>query len=77
MLLAIFLGQSLAEGANLTTANGSVNVLDVNLTGKTQILGPRSTLVGGFLSRAPRDFHLEIPKATVARINEVRHLEGL
>ncbi|CAB9508303.1 Inherit from COG: Phosphoglycerate mutase [Seminavis robusta] len=77
MLLAVFLGKSLVEGANLVTANGSINVLDVNLSGKTQTVGPKSRLVGGFLSQAPRDFSLEIPKATVVRINEVRHLEGL
>ena len=77
MLLTVFLGDTLAQGANLQTANGSINVLDVNLTGKTTIIGPKSKLVGGFLSRAPKDFQLEIPVANVVRVNEIRHLEGL
>lgn len=74
MLLALFLGDTLAQGANLKTANGSINVMDVNLRGKTTTIGPKSTLVGGFLSQAPGDFRLEIPVAKVIRVNEIRHL---
>ena len=77
MLLALFMGDTLAQGANLKTENGSVNVIDVNLIGKTTVVGPKSKFVGGFLSRAPKNFQLEIPVAKVVRVNEVRHLEGL
>lgn len=77
MLLSLFLGDTLAQGANLKTANGSINVIDVNLKGETTTLGPKSKLVGGFLSQAPKDFRLEVPVANVVRVNEIRHLEGL
>ena len=78
MLLGIFQGESLAMAANLKIANGSINVLDVSMKDNDMItLGPKSKLVGGILSRAPRDFGLAIPAANVVRINEIRHLEGL
>ena len=77
ILIAIFKGESLAQVANVKTENGSINVLDVTLTGRTRALGPNSKLVGGLLSQAPNDFQLDIPEATVVRINEVRHLRGL
>lgn len=78
ILLAIFRGDSLAQVANQRTDNGSINVLDVNLSGKTTTIGPKSKLVGGLLlSQAPEDFRLEIPVANVVRVNETRHLQGL
>jgi len=77
ILLAIFLGKSLAQVPNLRTDNGSINVLDVNISGKTTNLGPKSKLFGGWLSQAPANFQLEVPVATVVRVNEVRHLVGL
>jgi len=77
ILLGLFMGESLAAAANLKTNNGSINVLDVNLMGKTKVIGPKSKLLGGILSRAPKDFYLEIPDTKVLRINEIRHLEGL
>lgn len=77
VLLAIFMGDSLAQVANLRTDNGGINVLDVNLSGKTTTIGPKSKLVGGFLSQAPKDFRLEIPVTNVVRVNEIRHLQGL
>lgn len=77
ILLAVFLGQSLAQVANMRTDNGGINVIDVNLSGKTTTLGPKSTLVGGLFSQAPKDFEFKIPVANVVRINEIRHLEGL
>ena len=77
ILLAVFLGDSLADVANMRTDNGGINVIDVNLSGKTRTIGPKSKLVGGLLSQAPRDFHFQIPVANVVRVNEIRHLEGL
>ena len=77
ILLAVFLGDSLADVANMRTDNGGINVIDVNLSGKTKTIGPKSKLVGGLLSQAPRDFQFQIPVANVVRVNEIRHLEGL
>ena len=77
ILLAVFLGDSLVQDANMRTDNGGINVIDVNLSGKTKTLGPKSKLVGGLFSQAPKDFVFKIPVASVVRVNEIRHLEGL
>lgn len=77
ILLGVFLGDSLARVANMRTDNGGINVIDVNLLGKTKTIGPKSKLVGGLFSQAPRDFEFEVPVANVVRVNEIRHLKDL
>lgn len=77
MLLTVFLNKPLATANSITVMNGSISVLDVDLSGKTRIAGPRSKLFNGLLSLAPSDFELKVPVADVVRINEIRHLQGL
>ena len=76
MLLSLVLDTSLLEAASMEQKNCCVNVLDVSLKEKREVLF-NSPVLGGKLSLAPRDFRLVIPKATVVRMNEIRHLEGL
>jgi broad specificity phosphatase PhoE len=77
MLLATMLDIPLAQAATLEQKNGCINVLDLRRDGATRVVGPKSTVLGGRLSSAPRNFGLEIPKGTVVRVNEKRHLEGI
>ncbi len=76
ILLATILNISLAQSALLEQVNGCINVVDLSKSKNLQC-GPKSTLFGGFLSQASSDFHLIVPKGTVVRINEKRHLEGI
>ena len=76
MLLSLVLDTSLLKSASMEQKNCCVNVLDVSLKEKREVLF-NSPVWGGKLSLAPRDFRLVIPKATVVRMNEIRHLEGL
>lgn len=58
-------------------ANANINVLDIDITA-TVMRDAQSGLFGGsLLSQAPDDFSLVIPRTTIMRVNEVRHLEGL
>ena len=47
MLLATLLDISLGEAALLEQRNGCINVLDVNVEGMTETIGPKSNLFGG------------------------------
>ena len=75
MLLALVMDVPLVQVPR-HLENGCINVLD--LDGTYRIMGPKSMVLGGpALSQAPASFQLKIPTATVVRINEHRHLEGL
>jgi broad specificity phosphatase PhoE len=77
MLLSLVLEVPLLEAAaTFDQKNCCINVLDVSLTEKMHIL-PKSKVFGGKLSAAPNDFTLAIPRTSVVRMNEIRHLEGL
>ncbi len=76
MLLLISMEAPLFEASSLDQNNCCINVLDVSLS-KTQKIRRRSKIFGGDLSVAPNDFELTIPRTTVVRVNEIRHLEGL
>ena len=67
----------LAKVVAQSQANANVNVLDIDVKA-TMTRNAKSSLFGGpFLSQAPKDFSLIIPKTNVVRINEIRHLEGV
>ena len=77
MLLATLLDISLGEAALLEQRNGCINVLDVNVEGMTETIGPRSNLFGGGRLFGANHFDLIIPRTKVVRQNECRHLEGI
>lgn len=78
MLLATALEMPLAQAAvQLKQENCCVNVLDVNIAGRTRVIGHKSDLFGGKTSLAGRDFELRIPGTTVVMVGESRHLRGL
>lgn len=58
-------------------ANANINVLDIDMSATVKI-DAKSVLFGGMLaSQAPHDFSMVIPKTTVLRTNEIRHLIGV
>ena len=78
MLLATALDMPLYQTVMMRQANGCINVLDISTTEKVTIETSKCKLFGGsLLSRLEEDFTFVLPKVTVVRINEIRHLEGL
>ena len=76
-LLAVALDISLLEASTLGQVNGCINILDVDLSKPSNVLGPRSNVFGGKLSFAPKDAIFSVPSVQVVRINETRHLKGI
>ena len=83
VLLSAVNDSPLAQSAFVKVNNGSVNVVDVNLTGKTRNIDLYSGLFAGGrgLGLLPRgssdDIDIVMPEAYLIRTNEVRHLEGM
>ena len=79
MLLALVLDVPPAQAmVQFPQENGCINVLDVDLSSeKKRVVRRTSRVLGGRFSRAPQDFVLEVPRVSVVRMNEVRHLEGV
>ena len=77
MLLAVTLDISLLEASSLTQVNGCINVLDVDISEPSKVVGPQSNMFGGKLSFAPKDTAFTFPSVEVVRVNETRHLVGI
>lgn len=58
-------------------ANANINVLDIDITATVRRDAQSAMFGGSVLSQAPKDFSLVIPRTTMLRVNEIRHLEGL
>ncbi|KAI2490482.1 hypothetical protein MHU86_24105 [Fragilaria crotonensis] len=58
-------------------ANANINVLDIDITATVRRDAQSAIFGGSVLSQAPKDFSLVIPRTTMLRVNEIRHLEGL
>lgn len=76
-LLATLQNQSLAAVATIKVKNASVSVVDLKRDGSRVQVGPKSILLGGWLSQADSSFSLSYPTSTVLRVNENRHLGRL
>ena len=75
-LLGAITDVSLAKAATMEQKNGCINILDINVEGAKEMLGPKSGLFGGSLSPVS-DFELVFPETHIIRMNEFRHLEGI
>jgi hypothetical protein len=73
----------LAQSAFMKINNGSVNVVDVNISGKMREVNLNSGLFGGGrgLGLIPRgsseDVNVAMPEAYLIRQNEIRHLNDM
>ncbi|KAL9181364.1 hypothetical protein ACHAXT_010169 [Thalassiosira profunda] len=81
VLLSMVNDSPLAESALWQIQNGSINVIDVNIEGKTRRVTSNSGIFGGKivgkLRRSDNGLNLEIPECRLIRRNEVRQLEGM
>lgn len=83
VLLSMVNDSPLAQSAFMKINNGSVNVVDVNVTGKKRPVTLNSGLFGGGrgLGLLPRgnsgDVNVVMPEAYLIRQNEIRHLNGM
>lgn len=77
MILALVSNRSLPDLIASKQDNCCVNVLDIRRDGSTSLIGRKSVVVGGPVSKAPKDFSLSVPTTNVVRTNEIRHLEDL
>ena len=83
VLLSMVNDTPLAQSAFMKISNGSVNVVDVNVTGKKRPVTLNSGLFGGGrgLGLLPRgnsgDINVLMPEAYLIRQNEIRHLNGM
>jgi broad specificity phosphatase PhoE len=75
ILLALVSDAPLAESVLWKINNGSVNVVDVNIEGKQQLVSAKSGIFGGL--KGSDDFQLTMPECQLIRRNEVRHLDGM
>lgn len=76
-LLATLQNISLIKVETIEVRNASVSVIDIKRDGSRVRVGPKSRLLGGWLSRANAGFSLSYPTANVLRVNEKRHLGTL
>ena len=76
MLLSLALDVSLFDAASFDQKNCCINVLDMSITEKKEITS-KSKVLGGNLSVAKNDESFIIPKTSVIRMNEDRHLRDL
>jgi len=74
VLLGMILDESLLQASFRDLRNGSITVVDVPKNLNKRMIGSKPKLLGGWLSRKPNDFSLDIPICNTVRINEVRHL---
>ena len=80
ILLSLVGGVPLAETFSWRIQNGSINIVDVNVKGKRQLLTSTSGIFGGeFIGvlRGSNGLQLDMPVTHLIRKNEVRHLEGM
>eukprot|EP00970_Alexandrium_tamarense_P008802 scaffold1700_cov181-Alexandrium_tamarense.AAC.4 len=85
VLLSLINDTPLAQSAFWKIQNGSINVVDVNINGKTREVTFKSGIFGGGrgLGLLPRGgtkdkrLKLIMPEAYLIRTNEVRHLDGM
>ena len=80
ILLSMVGGVSLVETTFWKMENGSVNVVDVNVKGKRQIVTSTSGILSGdFIGvfRGSNGLQMDMPEVHMIRTNEVRHLEGM
>ena len=74
VMVGMVLNEPLLQSSIRKIRNGSVTVIDVPKNLSSTMIGPKPNLLGGWLSRKPRDFTLSIPTCKTIRINESRHL---
>lgn len=74
VLVGVVLDEPLIKSSVRKIRNGSVTVIDVPKDLRSRMIGSKPKLLGGWLSRKPKDFSLSIPLCKTIRINEVRHL---
>eukprot|EP00536_Pseudo-nitzschia_multiseries_P006362 jgi/Psemu1/304079/fgenesh1_kg.134_\ len=74
VLVGMVLNEPLLQSSIRKIRNGSVTVIDVPKNLPSEVIGPKPVLLGGWLSRKPKDFNLSIPTCKAIRINEFRHL---
>jgi len=74
VLVGVVLNEPLIKSSLRKIRNGSVTVVDVPKDLNSRVIGSKPKLLGGWLSRKPKDFSLSIPVCQAIRINETRHL---
>jgi len=74
VLLAVADEQPLVASGLAKIQNGAVNVLDINIEGKRQMVTKKSRI---FTGANANDLQLDLPETHLIRRNEVRHLEGM
>uniref|UniRef100_A0A7S4EM38 Phosphoglycerate mutase (2,3-diphosphoglycerate-dependent) n=1 Tax=Pseudo-nitzschia australis TaxID=44445 RepID=A0A7S4EM38_9STRA len=74
VIVGMVLNEPLLQSSIRKIRNGSVTVIDVPKNLSSTMIGPKPNLLGGWLSRKPKDFTLSIPTCKTIRINEFRHL---
>lgn len=74
VLVGVVLNEPLIKSSVRKIRNGSVTVVDVPRDLNSRMIGSKPKLLGGWLSRKPKDFSLSIPVCQAIRINETRHL---
>ncbi|KAL7563297.1 hypothetical protein ACA910_016657 [Epithemia clementina (nom. ined.)] len=79
VLLAIVQDQPLFQASTMEQKNACINVVDFNVNPAVPMkkIDANNNLFGRSLSRAPRDFELEVPHGKVLRLGEKRHLGDL
>ena len=82
VLLSLVHDSPLAQSAFMKINNGSINVIDVNIKGKTCVVNLHSGLFGGGrgldqILKGNSEVNFVMPEAHLIRQNEVRHLYGL
>jgi len=74
VLVGMVLDEPLIKSSVRKIRNGSVTVIDVPKDLRSRMMGSKPKLLGGWLSRKPKDFSLSVPTCNTIRINETRHL---
>jgi broad specificity phosphatase PhoE len=83
VLLSMVNDSPLSQSAFWKINNGSINVVDVNVKGKTRMINLNSNLFGGgrALGVIPRgsseSIDIMMPESYLIRRNEIRHLDGM
>ncbi|KAL3787719.1 hypothetical protein HJC23_012145 [Cyclotella cryptica] len=83
VLLSMVNDSPLSQSAFWKINNGSINVVDVNVKGKTRMINLSSSLFGGGrgLGVIPRgsseSMDIMMPESYLIRRNEIRHLNGM
>jgi len=74
VLVGIVLDEPLIQSSIRKIRNGSITVVDVPKDLRSRLIGSKPKLLGGWISRTPRDFTLSVPLCKMIRINETRHV---